>query len=411
MSAIDPLHLIDPKAYAERGYPFAEWKTLRREAPLHHFTPAGWPGFWAVTKHAHIVEISKQPDLFLNAPGMTFTPDRGAEQQEAAAQIRTIINMDPPDHRQYRKVASPYFTPRAINSLDGLVRETARSLVDGLGREGECDFIADIASMHPLKVIARILGVPESDEPFILRLTNELFGAEDPEFQRDEDRMAGMRSLFMEFWEYFGKIMADRREHPRNDLASVFANARIDGEPMGELETMGYCLIAFTAGHETTRGAIGGGLNALIENPDQLTRWQADDGLTPLAIDEIMRFVTPVNHMVRTAVSDYELGGQTIRAGDKLVLFYASANRDEEVFDAPDLLRLDRNPNRHLAFGVGEHFCIGAHLARKTSGTLFRELVGRLESVEIAGTPERTASNLVPGFKRLPIRYRIAPAA
>jgi cytochrome P450 len=411
MSGIDPLHLIDPKAYAERGYPFAEWQTLRREAPLRHFEPVGWPGFWAVTKHAHIVEISKQPEFFLNAPGMTFTPERGAEQQEAAAQVRTIINMDPPDHRKYRKIASPYFTPRAINGLDGLVRDTARSLVDGLGREGECDFIAEIASMHPLKVIARILGVPESDEPFILKLTNELFGAEDPEFQRDEDRMAGMRALFMEFWEYFGKIMADRRKHPSDDLASVFANAQIDGEPMGELETMGYCLIAFTAGHETTRGAIGGGLNALIENPDQLARWRADDALTPLAIDEIMRFVTPVNHMVRTAVSDYELGGETIRAGDKLVLFYASANRDEDVFDAPDELRLDRNPNRHLAFGVGEHFCIGAHLARKTSGTLFRELVGRLESVEIAGTPERTASNLVPGFKRLPIRYRIAPAS
>jgi cytochrome P450 len=180
---------------------------------------------------------------------------------------------------------------------------------------------------------------------------------------------------------------------------------------MGELETMGYCLIAFTAGHETTRGAIGGGLHALILNPEQRERWANDPELTPLAIDEIVRYVTPVNHMVRTAVADYELGGQMIRAGNKLVLFYASANRDEDVFEAPDELRLDRNPNRHLAFGVGEHFCIGAHLARMTSGTLFRELLGRLEAVELTGTPERTASNLLPGFKRMPIRYRIAPAA
>ena len=173
--------------------------------------------------------------------------------------------------------------------------------------------------------------------------------------------------------------MEDRRAEPRDDLASVFANARIDGEPMGELETMGYCLIAFTAGHETTRGAIGGGMQALIENPEQRERWAREPDLTPTAIDEIVRFVTPVNHMVRTAARDYSLRDQEIREGDRLVLFYASANRDEEVFDAPDELRLDRHPNRHLGFGIGEHFCLGAHLARMTSGSLFRELVSRLE--------------------------------
>ena len=180
---------------------------------------------------------------------------------------------------------------------------------------------------------------------------------------------------------------------------------------MGELETMGYCLISFTAGHETTRGSIGGGLYALIERPDELERWGRDPELTPLAIDEIVRFVTPVNHMVRTAASDYELRGQTIREGDKLVLFYGSANRDEEVFDSPDELCLDRNPNRHLGFGIGEHFCLGAHLARMTSGNLFRELTGRLDSVELAGDVERTASNLVPGLKHMPIRYRLRSAA
>jgi hypothetical protein len=219
-----------------------------------------------------------------------------------------------------------------------------------------------------------------------------------------------MREMFTEFWNYFSRVMEERRSEPRDDLASVFANARIDGEPMGALETMGYCLIAFTAGHETTRGAIGGGMLALLEQPELRERWCREPELTPLAIDEIIRYVTPVNHMVRTAARDYELRGQKIAAGDRLVLFYASANRDEDVFDAPDEIQLDRHPNRHLAFGVGEHFCMGAHLARKTSGALFRELVTRIESVELAGTPERTASNLVPGFKHMPIRYRIAPA-
>ncbi|MBW2725172.1 MAG: cytochrome P450 [Deltaproteobacteria bacterium] len=410
MSPVDPLLLVDPQCYAEHGYPHEAWAKLRKEAPVHHFEPAGWSPFWAITKHEHIVEVSKQPLLFLNGPGMTFVPQRDGEVQEQIP-IRTIINMDPPDHKKFRKVVSSYFTPRAVGALSGLVEQTARDLVDGMGEEGECDFMTEIASLHPLRVIARILGVPESDEPFILRLTNELFGNADPEFQRDPDRMEAMKSLFMEFWEYFGRIMKDRRANPKNDLASVIANAQIDGEPMGELETMGYCLIAFTAGHETTRGSIGGGLKALIDHPDAFHQWANDPELTPLAIDEIVRYVTPVNHMVRTAAEDYELGGSQIHEGDKLVLFYASANRDEEIFDDPEVLRIDRDPNRHLGFGIGEHFCVGANLARMTSGTLFRELVGRIEEVELAGEPERIASNLVPGFKHMRIRYRLRASA
>ena len=410
MAEIDGLRLIDPAAYAKHGYPHDEWTQLRRESPVQFFDPPGWQSYWAVTKHADIVEVSKQPEIFLNAPGMTMVRKRPGDEQ-AQQQIRTVINMDPPEHRKYRKIGSPYFTPRALHQLDSLVEETARKLVDGLGREGECDFIPEIASMHPLKVIARILGVAEEDEPFILRLTNELFGTEDPEFQRSEDRMEGIKQLFMEFWGYFGKIIEDRRANPRDDLASVFANARIDDGPMGELETLGYFLVSVTAGHETTRGGIGGGFLELIERPELRKRWAAEPEITPRAVDEIIRYVTPVNHMMRTASQDYELHGEKIRSGDRLMLFYASANRDEDVFDEPLELRLDRHPNPHLAFGIGEHFCMGAHLARKTSGAIFRELVTRLESVELTGTPERTASNLVPGFKHMPIRYRLAPAS
>lgn len=229
---IDPLRLIDPHCYAKYGYPHAAWKQLRQESPLRFFEPAGWPPFWAVTKHADIVEISKQPDRYLNAPGMTLVRDNDQNEQQQQ-QIKTIINMDPPEHRKYRAVASPFFTPRAVRKLDSLVEETARKVIDGLGAQGECDFITEIATVHPLKVIARILGVPESDEPFILKLTNELFGAEDPEFQRSGERMEALRALFMEFWEYFGKVMADRRANPQDDLASVFARAR-DGQDRTE---------------------------------------------------------------------------------------------------------------------------------------------------------------------------------
>ncbi len=340
---------------------------------------------------------------------MTLVREREGD-SEGQHQIRTVINMDPPEHRKYRAVASSFFSPRSLKRLETLVNDTARMLVDGLGREGECDFVTEISTQHPLKIIARILGVPESDEPMILKLTNQLFGSEDPEFQRSEDRLAGIRAMFVEFWTYFMQIVEDRRAHPRDDLASVLANARVDGDRMGELETMGYYLVTFTAGHETTRGAIGGGFHALIENPAVRERWRREPDLTPLAADEIIRYVTPVNHMMRTANRDYELRGQKIRCGDRLVLFYASANRDEEVFENPCEIQLDRHPNRHLAFGIGEHFCMGANLARMTSGAIFRELVTRLESVELAGKPERTASNLVPGFKHLPIRYRLAPA-
>ena len=409
MSLVDPRLLVTPESYGEYGYPHDAWTTLRREAPVCRFELEGWPDFWALCKHEHIVEVSKQPNLFLNAPGMTFAPNR--TQEEGQSVIRTIINMDPPEHREYRKVAAPYFTPRAVKGLDELVLKTARGLIDDLGEEGECDFISEVASLHPLKVIARILGVPESDEPFILKLTNELFGAADPEFQRDPDRMKGIRSLFAEFWSYFSEIMADRRKRPRDDFASVIANAKVNGEPMGEIETLSYCLITFTAGHETTRGSIGGGLYALIEHPDEQRRWALNPGLTLSAINEIVRYVTPVNHMVRTAAADCEVGGQRIREGDRLVLFYASANRDEDIFDDPNSLRIDRKPNPHLGFGIGEHYCIGANLARTTSGTLFRELVARLEDVELIGEPSRTASNLVPGFKHMPIRYKLRRAS
>ena len=407
---VDGLRLIDPRGYSELGYPHAEWKALRK-LPLTYFEPEGWQPYWAITKHADVIEVSKQPERFVNGPGMTIIRKRDEAAQGSFMQMRTIINMDQPDHRKYRKVASPWFTPRALGRLDPLVKATARELVDSMGREGEIDFVQKIASIHPLKVIARILGVPEQDEPFILRITNELFGAEDPEFQRSADFMEHRRALGLDFFQYFSKVLEARRKEPQDDLASVIANAEVDGQPMGVMETMGYCLITFTAGHETTRGGIGGGMLALIEHPEQRERLAKNPELLPLAVEELIRYVTPVTHMARTATEDYELRGSKIRRGDKLVIFYASANRDEEVFEAPDELCIDRSPNPHLAFGVGEHFCLGSHLARKTTGSLLRELIGRLEHVELAGKPARTASNLVPGLKHLPIRYRIRPAA
>ncbi|MCA9503568.1 MAG: cytochrome P450 [Spirochaetaceae bacterium] len=408
--ALDGSTLIDPASYARIGYPHTDWSTLRRSAPIERFQPEGWPPFWAITRHADIVSISKRPDAFLNVDGINF--DRNPEARgQAPVQMRTIIEMDPPDHRKYRAVASKFFTPRSLGAWDPIVEEMARKLVDGLGREGECDFVTEIASMHPLKIICRILGAPEEDEAFVLRLTNEIFGREDEEFRRPGTATPeeSVMQAAMEFYQYFQKILADRRERPREDLVSLFANARVDGEPMNEIATMGYCLVMFIAGHETTRGAISGGMKALLDHPAELAKWQADPSLGKTAIEEILRYVTPVNTMARTVARDVTIGGRQLSEGDRLVMFYASANRDEAVFDDPDAFRVDRNPNPHLAFGIGEHFCLGAHLARKTSGAIFGELVPRLELVEAAAPAERVPSNLVPGLKHLPIRYRLRP--
>jgi cytochrome P450 len=418
--AIDGFKLVASQPYADEGYPHEEWAELRRESPVHRCRPADFPPYWAITKHADICEVSKQPDKFLSQPGIVL-PDLealAAIERDGGAfdQMQTIITMDPPRHRKFRKVASPYFTPRALGGLDAIVEESAetlvRELVERAGTDGvgECDFVTDVAARHPLRILSTILGVPREDEPFILRVTNQLFGGDDPEFQREEGSGGdAFRALALEFFQYFAKIAKSRRESPKDDLAGILANAQIDGEPMGDVETFGYYLITFTAGHETTRNALSGGLHALIENPGEREKLRRDpEGLVASAVEEIVRWTTPVNYMMRTAAYDTELRDQKIAEGDRLILFYASANRDEDVFDEPFAFRIDRTPNPHLGFGIGEHFCLGSHLARKSQRALFGKLIPRLEEVELSGPPERLASSFVAGVKHLPIRYRIA---
>jgi cytochrome P450 len=413
MQITDGRELIFPTQY-ERGYPHDVWTRLRHESPVHRCEPPGYGAFWAITKHADICDISKRPDVFENARGIVVLDQEQARSREVDqsgfAGMKTIIEMDPPTHRTYRKVASGWFTPRSLARLERAVDESARSLIDGLAADGEaeCDFVTRIAMAHPLRILSQALGVPQEDEALILRLTNELFASEDPEFQRPGSREQRIREIGVEFFQYFSKIIADRRANPRDDLATVLANARIDGGPMGPVETLGYYLIVFTAGHDTTRNAISGGLLALVENPGELARLRADPGLAAQAVEEIVRWTTPVNYMKRTAARDVEVRGQKIRAGEELMLCYASANRDEEVFDDPFSFRITRDPNRHLGFGIGEHFCLGAHLARRSSTALFSEIARRVELLEPAGTPQRTASSFVAGVKHLPIRYRFA---
>lgn len=416
MDLTDGFDLVDPASYGANGPPHAAWTALRRHSPVHWCEPRDYPPFWAITRHADLCEISKRPDLFSSRPGIFHTrSDQIIDRDQGIGAMRTIIEMDPPEHRSFRKVASSWFTPRAMNRLDAAVQASARDLVDSLAGatgEGECDFARDVATAHPLRILSTILGVPREEEPRILRLTNQLFAPDDAELQRPgEDRQAAIRELGLELYQLFSGIIEDRRKNPRDDLATVLANGIVDGAPMGPLETFGYYLITFTAGHDTTKNALSGGMHALIENPDQLAKLRADPRLVNSTVEEVVRWATPVNYMRRQATCDTEVGGQKIRAGDFLLLFYASANRDEAVFEDPFRFRVDRDPNPHVGFGYGEHFCLGSHLARRSQRALFAELARRLEHIELTGEPEWIQASFVVGPKRLPIRYRIAKSA
>jgi len=298
-----------------------------------------------------------------------------------------------------------------------VARESARGLVDRLverarGGAGECEFADEIATAHPLRILSTILGVPREEEPRILSLTTQLFASDDPDLQREgEDRLAAAKALAIDFFRLFNEIIADRRANPRDDLASVLANGRVNGEPMGLMETLGYFLITFTAGHDTTKNALVGGLQALAVHPEEFEKLKRNPELVPSAVEEILRWASPVNYMKRVVGQDLEFRSQKLRAGDNLVLFYTSANRDEAVFEDPFAFRVDRRPNPHLAFGIGEHFCLGAHLARHSQRALLAELVRRLDAIELAGDPERIHSSFVVGLKKLPLRYRVSAAA
>jgi len=416
-SLIDPFDLIAPPNYGEKGVPHDSWTTLRKEAPVYRCEYGGeFSDFWAITKHADIMDISGKPDVFSNADGITIMT---REQQIQFAnransplgQMRTIIEMDPPEHRSFRKVASGFFTPRSIQRLDEIVTESARSLIDSLGEEGECDFVDKVAQRHPLRVLATLLGIDREDEERVLELTQQLFAGDDPDLQRKgEDREQAAQEMGLEFYQLFDRIIQDRRANPRDDLATMLATAKMeDGEPMGPIETFGYYLIVFTAGHDTTRNALSAGFQAMLDNPDQFELLKKHPELSKKAVEEVVRWASPVNYMRRTALQDTEVRGQQIKTGDFLTLFYASANRDEEVFEDPFRFDITRHPNRHLGFGTGEHFCLGAHVARMSARALLEEMGSRVETLEHTGDSSQIHSSFVVGLKTLPVRYKIRP--
>ena len=352
------------------------------------------------------MEIERANDVFTNSPRPVLVT-AAADEQQAAVGVRTLIHLDDPQHRVVRAIGADWFRPKAMRALKVRVDELAKVYVDKMTAIGpECDFVQEVAVNYPLYVIMSLLGVPESDFPLMLKLTQELFGSDDDEYKRGAAQEEQMSAL-LEMFEYFTALTSSRRENPTEDLASAIANARIDGEPLSDIDTMSYYAIIAAAGHDTTSATISGGMSALIENPDQHYRLRADLGLMPLATEEMIRWVTPVKGFMRTAQKDTTIRGVQIAAGESVLLSYVSGNRDEDVFDDPFVFDVARDPNKHIAFGYGVHFCLGAALARMEVNSFFTELLPRLESVELAGTPQHVATTFVGGLKHLPIRYSL----
>jgi cytochrome P450 len=417
--------LVNPTAMADESI-HAVYKKLRDEDPVHWTQPTGYRPFWSVTRHADVLSVSKQNSRFVNRFRTYLAP---AEAEKWTLEtvgdshlFRTLVDLDDPLHRKLRQLTHDWFQPSSLRRIEAQVRAIAREHVDRMASlGGQCDFVNEVALFYPLRVIMKLIGIPESDEPMMLKMTQEIFGPQDPDvvarssrltdgatvIGASGDKQVDLINLAQTFFAYFGEVTKDRRANPRDDLATIIANGKIDGAPIGELEAMSYYVIAATAGHDTTSSSTAGGFAQLVQNPAELAKLKADPALMPKAVEEMIRWATPVKHFMRTATEDCELGGKTIREGDGLCLFYWSANRDERVFADPFTFKVDRDPNPQIAFGNGVHMCLGLHLARLEMRILFEELLPRLDHVELTGEPKNSIANFVSGLKTLPIRYRM----
>ncbi|MFG1930177.1 cytochrome P450 [Mycobacterium sp. NPDC048908] len=403
--------LADPKGYADDARLHAALTHLRANNPVAWVDNPPYRPFWAITKHADIMAIERDNELWLSEPrpllARAEADDVLKAQQEAGMGIRTLIHMDDPHHRKVRAIGADWFRPKAMRDLKVRVDELAKRYVDTMRDIGqECDFVEDVAVNFPLYVILSLLGLPEDDFPRMMKLTQEMFGGDDEEHQRGgstEDLLA----VLADFFNYFSALTASRRANPTEDLASAIANGRIDGDYMSDMDTLSYYVIIASAGHDTTKDAMSGGLLALIENPGELDRLRENMDLMPTAVEEMIRWATPVKEFMRTAARDTVVRGVPIAKGESVYLAYVSGNRDEEVFSDPFRFDVGRDPNRHVSFGYGVHFCLGAALARMEMNSLFTELIPRLESIELAGKPELSATTFVGGLKHLPIRYSV----
>ena len=398
------------KSPEEREGAFA---LLRRERPISFHAefepppeiplPRG-PGYWALTRHADVVAASRRSDVFCSGNGVNI-PDLPQDLNEF---FGSMISMDDPRHGRLRRIVSRGFTPRALGSLEEDVQRRAAEVVDRVIDKGECDFVTDLAAPLPLGIICDMMGIPESQTLFVFEKTNVILGLGDPEYVAPgENPLVAALQAGSELAQLMNELAKERRNAPKDDLTSKLLNAELDGESLTDQELASFFILLVVAGNETTRNAISHGMKALCDNPQQRELWAKDfDALAPGAVEEIVRWASPVIHFRRTATQDTELGGQAIREGEKIVLWYNAANRDEAVFEDPYRFDVARTPNEHVGFGgPGAHHCLGANLARREITVMFRELLSRLPDLEIEGEPELLRSNFIHGIKRMSCRF------
>jgi cholest-4-en-3-one 26-monooxygenase len=384
------------------GVPHEAFRWMRREDPVYWQKPnATMRGLWAITRYEDVVTVSKDPGRFSSWRGATNLEDYPEEDLSLVRLI--MLNMDPPQHGKFRRLVSTGFTPLVISFLEPRIRAVTNEIIDAIARKGEADFVQTVAAELPLQVIAELLGVPMEERHKLFGWSNRLTGFDDPDFgtSREDAKLAAM-----ELWMYANQLGEGRRDnHDSHDLVSILMRSEVDGERLSVEEFDSFILMLTVAGNETTRNLLSGGMLALIEHPEQRARLLEDPSMIPSAIEEMLRWVSPLTCFRRTATRDTELRGKKIRENDKVVVYYPSANRDESVFKDPDVFDVGRTPNEHLAFGVGEHFCLGSSLARLEIRVLFTELLRRLPDMELAGPVARLRSNFLNGIKRMPVRF------
>jgi cytochrome P450 len=403
-------------------------RMLRAEDPVH------WNegdernnGFWSITKYADILHVSRHPELFISSKGIAgpglrpeFIERLLGSDAAVAAQAQgtgnvSIITMDPPRHVKMRRLVNKGFTPRAVNALEPEIRRVTNEILDAIAKQGTADFVVDVAAQLPLAVICGMAGLEKKDWPMMFELTNSVLGSSDPEYQttvaeseRGSAEAARQTAMIgrMRMIQYFAEVLEDRRKNPREgDLVSILLEAEVDGEKLTQQDILAFCFLLILAGNETTRNAISGGLLALCQNPEQKAKLLGDMTLMDSAVEEICRWTSPLHHMSRYVAEDTEIGGKQIKAGERVLMWYLSANRDEDMFSDPYTFDITRTPNEHLAFGIGEHFCLGAGFARKELKVMFEELFRRFPDIEVDGPAERLRSNFINGIKHLPVKF------
>lgn len=411
VSDVDPLDIF---TNGDKWVDVQQWEEsalrLHERGPIHRVEVPGYAPFWAVIDHAAVLDVERRAFVFHNAP----RPVLDTLEKDAAKnlQMKALVHMDGDEHAAYRRMTSDWFKPSSIarlqDRLDALSRDSVAHLAS-LG--GECDFVREVALPYPLQVILELLGLPQTDYATMLRLTQELFGQDDPDLQREHASPEVRDKIIADFFEYFAKLSADRTAHPTDDLATLIANAVINGEPIPEAQKMGYYIIVATAGHDTTSNAMASGMHLLATHPESLQRIRANPELLINAIEEIVRLASPVRHFMRTVVEETQIAGQTVQPGERVYLSYKAANLDPKVFDDPRTFDIERpNAGRNVSFGYGAHFCLGAQLARNELRSLFGHLVPRLESLELTEPTRMTRATFVGGPKALRVRYRMSAA-